>query len=94
MRMRVHKERSILFEEACTKVGRNARCAELYEEQMVAAGFTDVVATRYVWPCNRWPKDPKLKELGEQLIFHSQSQQLTFVRNVAVGKSGWWFRGS
>jgi SAM-dependent methyltransferase len=55
---------SDLFMEACEKVGRSATCAQLYKEQMIAAGFTNVVETKYIWPSNRWPKDKKLKELG------------------------------
>jgi len=31
---------------------------------MQAAGFEDVVEMQYKWPQNRWPKDPKYKELG------------------------------
>jgi hypothetical protein len=31
---------------------------------MIAAGFTNVVETKYFWPLNKWPKDKKLKELG------------------------------
>jgi hypothetical protein len=36
--------------EACEKVGRSATCAQLYKEQMIAAGFTNVVETKYIWP--------------------------------------------
>ena len=32
---------------------------------LIEAGFDDVVEVRYKWPQNRWPKDKKLKELGE-----------------------------
>ncbi|KAH7121918.1 S-adenosyl-L-methionine-dependent methyltransferase [Dactylonectria estremocensis] len=35
-----------------------------YKEQMEAAGFTNLTQVVYKWPMNRWPKDPKLKELG------------------------------
>lgn len=34
------------------------------KERIERAGFVDVVETRYKWPMNAWPKDPKLKELG------------------------------
>lgn len=64
-RIRTDLKRCALFEEACSKVGRNAQCARLYEKQMTAAGFEDVVSTTYIWPSNRWPKDKKLKELGK-----------------------------
>jgi hypothetical protein len=35
-----------------------------YASQMREAGFENVTETRYKWPQNRWPKDPKMKELG------------------------------
>jgi len=50
--------------EGCEKLGRPANSAELYKSQLEAAGFVDVVETKYIWPSNRWPKDRKLKELG------------------------------
>jgi hypothetical protein len=35
-----------------------------YASQMRMAGFENVTEMRYKWPLNRWPKDPKMKELG------------------------------
>lgn len=32
--------------------------------QLQDAGFINVVETRYKWPQNSWPKDPKFKEIG------------------------------
>ncbi|KAH8790828.1 hypothetical protein F5882DRAFT_460640 [Hyaloscypha sp. PMI_1271] len=58
------KKWSDLFMEGCEKLGRLANSAELYRSQLEAAGFVDVVETKYIWPSNRWPKDRKLKELG------------------------------
>ena len=43
--------------EACVKVGRRADCARLYKDQMIDAGFINVVEKKYIWPSNRWPKD-------------------------------------
>jgi hypothetical protein len=34
---------------------------------MIAAGFENVVEVVWKWPTNRWPKDRKMKELGESL---------------------------
>jgi hypothetical protein len=31
---------------------------------MSAVGFENVTEERFKWPLNRWPKDPKMKELG------------------------------
>lgn len=35
-----------------------------YREQLEAVGFVDVVEYNYKWPINRWPRDPKYKEIG------------------------------
>ncbi|KPM45612.1 hypothetical protein AK830_g936 [Neonectria ditissima] len=39
-----------------------------YKEQMEAQGFTNITQVIYKWPQNRWPKDPKLKELGIETL--------------------------
>jgi hypothetical protein len=36
-----------------------------YEEQLAEVGFVDIAVIQHKWPTNRWPKDPKHKELGE-----------------------------
>lgn len=51
--------------EAVAKFGREADSARRYKDQMIEAGFENVVEIVYKWPQNRWPKDPKLKELGK-----------------------------
>lgn len=55
---------STLMLEGTIKGGRPVNSAKDYKEQLEAAGFTNVVEKRYVWPLNRWPKDPTLKEIG------------------------------
>ena len=47
------------------KLGRSISSANLYKEQMEASGFVNVVEVVYKWPTTQWPKDPKMKELGE-----------------------------
>lgn len=39
--------------------------AKLYKQQMIDAGFVNVVEKVYKWPTNAWPKDPRYKEIGE-----------------------------
>jgi hypothetical protein len=56
---------SSLILEASNKLGRPVDSAKGYKSQLEEAGFTNVVETKYKWPQNRWPKDPKFKELGE-----------------------------
>lgn len=55
---------SSLILEGGAAVGRFADCPTKYKEQLAAAGFTNIQQTVYKWPQNRWPKDPKFKELG------------------------------
>jgi hypothetical protein len=78
--------------EGCEKLGRPANSAELYKSQLEAAGFVDVVETKYIWPSNRWPKDRKLKELGMFYIL-AMDTLLNVNRNVAVGERNFRPRG-
>lgn len=50
--------------ESAQNLGRSISSANLYKEQMIAAGFENVVEVVWKWPTNRWPKDRKMKELG------------------------------
>lgn len=78
--------------EGCEKLGRPANSAEPYKSQLEAAGFVDVVETKYIWPSNRWPKDRKLKELGMFYIL-AMDTLLIVNRNVAVGERNFRPRG-
>lgn len=50
--------------EAANKAGRSLAVAPKLKQMMIDAGFTDVVEVVYKWPQNKWPKNPKYKELG------------------------------
>lgn len=65
--------RSNLVTQALEKLGRKSDCCLYYKQQMIDAGFTNVVETKYIWPSNRWPKDKKLKELGKTTYYTSAS---------------------
>ncbi len=56
--------RSELFQEAVRKTGKNPNVGKEYKNQMIEAGYENVVEKVHLWPGNRWPKDKKLKELG------------------------------
>ena len=56
--------RSNLITEAGAAIGRFGDCPRKYKEQLAEAGFTNIQQTIYKRPQNRWPKDPKFKELG------------------------------
>lgn len=54
-----------LMLEGSKGISRRIDSALFYREQFEAAGFQGVVESRSKWPSNKWPKDPKFKELGE-----------------------------
>jgi hypothetical protein len=53
-----------LMIEGSTKLGRPLDIGASWKDIMVRTGFEEVVEERYQWPQNRWPQDPKYKELG------------------------------
>ncbi|KAI8649945.1 hypothetical protein NCS56_01445800 [Fusarium sp. Ph1] len=55
---------SSLMNEAATKIGSGLDSGLRYKDQLIEAGFVNVVETPYKWPMNTWPKDKKTKELG------------------------------
>jgi cyclopropane fatty-acyl-phospholipid synthase-like methyltransferase len=56
---------SNLLLESTQKIGRPFGGTSSLKSQMEAAGFKNVSQRVYKWPQNRWPKDPKYKELGK-----------------------------
>ncbi|KAK4101315.1 S-adenosyl-L-methionine-dependent methyltransferase [Parathielavia hyrcaniae] len=55
---------SKLLLEASENLGASLGSPKHYKQQMVDAGFENVVQIDYKWPTNPWPKDPKHKEIG------------------------------
>lgn len=53
-----------LLVEASEKLGRPLNSCTGYQEQLTAAGFVNIVETRFKWPMNTWPKDSKYKNVG------------------------------
>ena len=51
--------------DAANKIGQTGKSVEQYKSQLADAGFKNIVETKYKWPTNSWPKDPKAKELGK-----------------------------
>jgi len=45
-------------------IGRALDVAKNHQAELQRVGYTDVTVKHFVWPMNRWPKDPKYKELG------------------------------
>nr|RBQ96681.1 hypothetical protein FVER53263_13418 [Fusarium verticillioides] len=55
---------SELLHDIFTKNGRGMDSALKYKDQLEEAGFVDVNIVKRKWPLNRWPKDPKHKQIG------------------------------
>lgn len=49
---------------AAANGGRPVFPTSEYKSYLRDAGFEDIVETVRVWPTNRWPKDPRHKEIG------------------------------
>ncbi|KAF6845100.1 methyltransferase domain-containing protein [Colletotrichum musicola] len=54
-----------LLRQACEIFGRPFQSIPALVDIMKDVGFVDVVLTRYKWPTNPWPKDPRYKMIGE-----------------------------
>ena len=52
------------MDEASMRVGRPLRIANKLKRWYKEAGFVDVHEEVFKLPCNPWPKDPHLKDLG------------------------------
>ncbi|KAL8949245.1 MAG: hypothetical protein Q9222_004634, partial [Ikaeria aurantiellina] len=50
--------------------GKTLMVEEFMKEEIIKAGFTDVVKIKYKWPIGAWSNDPKLKELGRWNLIH------------------------
>lgn len=51
--------------EASVNLGCPLNTAESCKSLLEEAGFEGVVEKVYQWPMNRWPRDKKLKEIGQ-----------------------------
>lgn len=50
--------------EAAKKIGKTFENAQFTKENMIKAGFVDVVEQKYKMPVGGWSSDPKMKEIG------------------------------
>lgn len=60
------------FAEAGQKLGAEFDTAKGYKQQLIDAGFQNVVQVEYKWPINPWPMDHRHKEIGEETARHSR----------------------
>jgi len=49
---------------AAATAGRPLFPTSEYKNYLRDAGFEDIVETVHLWPTNRWPKDPRHKDIG------------------------------
>lgn len=59
-------------EEISSRWGKSFNVWQDSKHILERAGFVDVVEKRYKWPVNGWPKDPKLKQIGELNLIRLQ----------------------
>lgn len=78
-----------LILEGTTKLGRPADSAKDYKEQLIQAGFENVVEIQYVWPQNSWPQNRKLKELGMWMVENFSSDLSGLSLAVFTRALGW-----
>ncbi len=50
--------------DASIKAGAPINSAHIYKKEMEKAGFVNIVQWKDVWPGGTWPKDTRLRELG------------------------------
>jgi hypothetical protein len=50
--------------EAAKKIGKTFENAQYTKENIIKAGFVDVVEHKYKMPVGGWSSDPKMKEIG------------------------------
>ncbi|KAG4282237.1 hypothetical protein FPRO04_13358 [Fusarium proliferatum] len=55
---------SELMVNAANKIGRSITVASKFKSMLEDVGFIDIVEIKKRIPMNRWPKDPRYKELG------------------------------
>jgi len=74
-----------LLTEAAAKANRRLDEGRNHKQNLIDAGFQNVTETRYKWPINTWPKDPKFKDLGtSDLWFFSFFILFSFVLAVSA----------
>ncbi|KAL4794069.1 S-adenosyl-L-methionine-dependent methyltransferase [Aspergillus venezuelensis] len=51
--------------EGLRAIGRDGALADQYKTLMDETGFQNVTEVKYKWPQNHWPKDKRLKDIGQ-----------------------------
>lgn len=70
-----------LLRQACEIFGLPFQSIPALVDVMRDVGFVDIVSTKYKWPTNPWPKDPRHKLIGEWSL-----------ENMLAGVEAWYMR--
>lgn len=76
--------------DAAKKIGKTFENAQFTKENMIKAGFVDVVEKKYKMPVRGWSSDPKLKEIGRWNALYFQQGiegMCLYLLNVIMGVS-------
>ncbi|KAI4221086.1 MAG: hypothetical protein L6R36_007142 [Xanthoria steineri] len=73
--------------------GKSLMVEEFMHDEIVRAGFTDVVRVRFKWPIGGWSNDPRLKELGKWVLVHWNEGLEGWVLRFFTKHMGWTFEG-
>jgi hypothetical protein len=67
--------------EAAKKIGKTFENAQFTKENMIKAGFVDVVEEKYKMPVRGWSSDPKIRNLddGTRYIFSRASRECAYI---------------
>jgi len=75
--------------EATIKIGSPLNSALSYKERLAKAGFVNIVQKEFKWPINGWPKDQKLKILGEWVYADALNALQAFSLALFTKVLGW-----
>ena len=73
-----------------THIGKTFENAQFTKENIIKAGFVDVIEHKYKVPVGTWSSDPKMKELGRwnALYYHQGIEGMClFLLNKVMGVS-------
>lgn len=76
--------------DAAKKIGKTFENAQFSKENLIKAGFVDVVEKKYKMPVGAWSSDPKLKEIGRWNALYFQQGiegMCLYLLNVILGVS-------
>lgn len=76
--------------EAAKKIGKTFENAQHTKENIIKAGFVDVVEHKYKMPVGSWSSDPRMKEIGQWNALYFQQGiegMCLFLLNKVMGVS-------